>query len=156
MLHTPQPNDIETLRLDDALKLQIPKYGADQLPPRFCSRYARLAADFIFDVQFPTADSWQMREKPHVFTRPADNYSFSLLARRQTVTPGMMVGIYCRGTEYDDGIRLYTHLALFLGQQQGQPLFLEQFGDQIRVMSLDDYVLDKLQIREVLGLGGDF
>ena len=146
------PEKLETIVLDEDSELVIPFYGVFQLPNDHCTRYARLCADFIYGLDFPIADAWQMRNERDVFSVPANNTTFHSLVQSKTITPGMLVGIHWKDSDNCASDRKYTHMSLYLGQKDRNPLFLEQFGDKIRLMNIPKYNTVDLQIREALGL----
>ena len=149
MLTNPSPSKIETLDLDDEKRV-IPLYDSKDLPENYCARYVRFGASFIFNNSLPTSHAWEMRSKKGVFTLVADNLSFPHLAEVRIIKPGAVVGIHYYDSENNREERQYTHVALYLGQKRCKSIFLEQFGDEIRIMSLKDYELSKMNIQEAL------
>jgi len=152
MLIIPPPISIERVSLDRALKLDVPRYSPDQLPGYNCARYARLSSHFIFGKKFPVAHAWQMREKTKIISKLNENSQLVSLIKKGAVSPGMLLGVFCKGSHYLAGGRTYTHLSVYLGAQSNKHLFLEQIGDEIRIVDLHCYDLEKKQIKEVLDL----
>ncbi len=145
-----RPSSIENLSLDKDVQLKIPFYDETILPEDYCARYVRLSSDFIFGKKFPVADAWKMRDMKRIYGLNINNSEFPHLAKLEFVLPGMLVGLQVNDTKYNKDTREYTHLSLYLGTQKGKPLFLEQYGTEIRTMNLNDYMLGKMEIREVL------
>ena len=149
MLAIPSPSRIETLDLDDEKRV-IPFYDSKDLPENYCARYVRLVASFIFNDSLPTSHAWEMRNKKGVFTLATDNHSFPYLTQIGIIKPGAVVGIRHYDSENNRNGRQYTHVALYMGQKWCKPIFLEQFGDEIRIMDLKGYELSKMSIQEAL------
>ena len=153
MLITPQPSRFQRIYLDDVLKVDVPFFGADHLPEDYCARFARLCSHLIFGKDFPVAHAWQMREKTRAVATLTENSQLVQLVRIKTVIPGMLLGVYSEDSLYNpDGLRSYTHIGVYLGQQSGKPLILEQFGDEVRIIDLQGYKLEGLFIKEILDL----
>jgi len=148
----PKPSKVETVHLDDQVKVGVPYYSMEQLPDGFCARYARLCAGVIFGEDFPVADAWKMREQSRVIARQADNAQFIHLVEKGLIKPGNLLGVYCPGSRLNSEDREYTHMSIYLGKQNGKPVILEQISNEIRVMSVQEYQMDELAIREVIGL----
>lgn len=148
MQTNPKPVKVETVHLDDNVKVWVPYYSVDQLPKGFCARYARLCAGVIFGEDFPVADAWQMREQRDVFLIKADTDRFVHLVERGIVKPGTLLGVYCPGSTHNGDDREYTHMALYLGKENGKPVVLEQISHEIRIVPIQDYQKDKLAIRD--------
>ncbi|MFH1365240.1 MAG: hypothetical protein ABIH28_01500 [archaeon] len=152
MVSTPLPSKLERIHLDNGLKVDVPRYSIEQLPPYNCARYARLSSHFIFGKEFPVAHAWQMREKTIVVSRLNENSQMTRLIEKKIISPGMLLGVFCEDSMYLNERRSYTHLGLYIGQQSKNPLILEQFGEEIRLADLRCYALEGLKIKEVLNL----
>jgi hypothetical protein len=136
----------ESIYIDPDKKIDVAFF--DDMPECHCARYARLAADYVFGLNYPVASAWKMREQtPHQKT---NNGEFMMLSTIEAVKPGVLVGIYFPGSKFNADGRPYTHMSLFVGLQNGKPIFLEQMVDEIRRISIEDYALEGMQIREII------
>jgi hypothetical protein len=150
MLAKPIPSGAERYYLDEGF-VEVPLFPEDQMPSGYCARFARLSADYVFGKAYPAADAWKMRETEGVFTLPADENEIPKLAKSGVLVPGMLVGVHYKRSSFTSRDLPYTHLGLYLGEQNGKPVFLEQFCDEIRISRLSDYKKSEFEIREILG-----
>lgn len=141
------PDRIERITLDNG-SLGVPLFSPEQVHDFYCARYARLSSRFIFGKEFPAADAWDIRNQPEVRVIPYDNHSFRKFA--EAVPKGAITGIYLRDSDYNDGSLKYTHVALYLGILKGNPLFLEQFEREVRLINLSEYERLGYEIKEIL------
>ena len=150
MLTHPKPYRYESVSLDDLGSVDIPFFTPNQLPDNYCARYARLAAEAIFGKRFPVADAWHMRKQKGVVTINTNDPDFMQLVGREAIRPGMMIGVYRPDSDFNRRDRDYTHVALYLGLQNGVPLLIEQCIGQVRTVSLDRYQQEGFGIREAI------
>ena len=80
------------------------------------------------------------------------------LVKSNLLKPGMILGLYYPDSNYnriaeEDGAG-YTHVALYLGEENGNSYFADKFGKKIRTkISIDDLLGNgNLEPREVLFL----
>ena len=134
-----------------------PVYSDSEVPANMCSRYARLAAQDMFGISYPSADAWDIRDSPKVSEIPLNNGQKSLvsLAVKDILKPGMLIGVYNPKSAYnarakEDGAG-YTHIMLYIGQENGEFYFADKFGKKTRTkVSLTNMVESGLEPREVL------
>lgn len=146
----PSPIRTERLSLDNGNILDIPFFSETHVPKRFCSRYARLSAEYIFGFEFPITHAWKMRHNPKIVVTSIDNNIFRDLSKKKKVKSGAMIGVYVPKSQHNLFWRPYTHLSLYLGEKNGNPVFLEQFEDKVRISSLSDYESNGLRLKEIL------
>jgi hypothetical protein len=144
------PITTQSVKLDRDIQLEIPFFSSKDLQDCFCARYARLTSKLLFDKAFPIADAWNMRKQPGIIVKKANSSLFSSKYYREKVLPGTMVGIYTPDSRHNEEERPYTHISLYLGEQNSQAIFLEQFIHEIRLMDLRDYELAQLEIKEII------
>ena len=133
-------------------RFEVPLYSTMDVPDLYCARYARLAARQIFGKHFPVAPAWGMKRNSSASVQVENNAELcDLLESGKIAKGGLLVGVHFEGSDYNQPGRLYTHMSLLLAVRNGKPIFLEQFED-IRVVTLDDYEMDGLQIVELLGV----
>ena len=147
-----KPIRTEKVKLDGNTELPVPFFSLNDVPECFCARYARLSSEFLFGKRFPASDSWEIRLKPGVISRRTNNQNFKFFSNNGKVSPGSIIGIYNPRSSYNNKNRPYTHISLYLGKQRGKDVFLEQFVDETRMMTIRDYELEMLQIKEILSL----
>ncbi|VVB83009.1 Uncharacterised protein [uncultured archaeon] len=87
------PIRTEKVSLDNRV-LDIPIFNKEQVPSLFCSRYARLSAEYIFGIKFPVTHAWKMRNHPQITALPTDNASFKILSNENRIESGSIVGVY--------------------------------------------------------------
>ena len=144
-----EPIKLEKVVLDRELSLNFPVYSNKDVPNLYCARYARLSTKFMFGNVFPLADAWKMRNQKGVQTCKVNETIFQKESKFN-VRPGSLVGIYTPDSRYLDKPLIYTHLSLYLGKKKDNPLFLEQFVDEIRLITLNEYQKYGLEIKEIL------
>jgi len=144
------PVRTEKVSLDDKVILEIPFFNKEQVPDLFCARYARLSAEYIFGVKFPVTHAWKMRNHPQITALPTDNVSFKILSNENQIERGSIVGVYVPKSQRRKFWRHYTHLSVYLGEKDKIPVFLEQFGDKIRISNLTSYDSEGLKLKEIL------
>jgi hypothetical protein len=148
MILKPEPVGSEKYYLDERF-VDVPVFTEDQLPPGYCARFARLAADHIFGKKYPVSDAWCMREQSGVLAIPVNSRDVPLFADKVILAPGMVVGVRYNNSTISDGNMPYTHVGLYIGKHNGKPVFLEQFLNEIRVSKLSD-LSREFEVREIL------
>lgn len=136
-----------------------PEYSSKDVPTNMCSRYARVAAKTMFDLEYPSDDAWDLRDAPNVLEIPVKNKKdLENLAENGTLKEGMILAIYNPSSKYNqvaknDGAG-YTHVALYIGQKDGKMYFADKFGKETRASMDLDSLLKKgnLEPREILYL----
>ncbi|MEK6894656.1 MAG: hypothetical protein AABX10_04285 [Nanoarchaeota archaeon] len=137
-----------------------PVYSIDDVPANMCSRYVRFAADYLFGIEYPRADAWNIRNAPNIDEIPVNSKEGVLkLAKEKVMNGGMILGLYNPKSSYNT-IALnsgagYTHVALYLGMDRdGRMYFADKFGKETRKRTSLDELLEKgnLQPRELLFL----
>ena len=146
----PNPIRTEKLFLDNGDIIDIPFFSETHVPKLFCARYARLSAEYIFGFEFPVTHAWRMRHNPRVIVTSTNNNLFRKLYQEKKVKSGAMLGVYVPKSQHNLIWRPYTHLSLYLGEKNRNPIFLEQFDSEIRVSSLLDYESKGLKLKEIL------
>ncbi|MEK6916075.1 MAG: hypothetical protein AABW89_06050 [Nanoarchaeota archaeon] len=131
-------------------------YPTDIVPANMCSRYARLAAEDIFGIQYPRADAWDIRNDLRIEEISVKNkLDLERLENEGRLRPGMLVGFFNPNSKYNGQARDagagYTHVALYLGED-GDLIFADKFGKNTRQRITIDEILSNgnLEPREVL------
>ncbi len=147
--------------LQDIVRGEVPDgpvYDSKTLPSTNCSRYIRLSAKDLFGKNYPSGDAWDLRDKEGVEEIRVNSYEdLKKLFGSGHLKQGMVLGIYNPKSRYNSRAEKsgagYTHVALFLGEKNGELYFADQFGSQIRTkMSDSDLKRKGLEPREVLFL----
>jgi hypothetical protein len=129
--------------------LDVPVYHKELVPPDYCSRYARLAAEQMFGKKYPKANAWDISKVCSRVANVGNNEELIALAEDGILKPGMIIGLYYPDTEHNNFEYPYTHVSLFLGlDSRNRPLFAEQFGDATFISEMKD--LKRYRAREIL------
>ena len=136
-----------------------PVYSSEEVPSSMCARYLRLSANDLFGLQYPKADAWNIRDDSRVSEIPVSSVKdLENLAERGVLKPGMGLGLYNPTSRYNsvaqkDGAG-YTHVAIYLGKEDGKLCFADKFGKETRPKIALGELLNRgnLQPREVLYL----
>ncbi len=145
----PKPSKVERISLDNR-DLVLPFFSSNDVPECYCARMVRFAAEFMFGKKFPVANAWNMRKKRGIMLRSVDNSAFESLAAAGVIPPGIIAGFYNKDSVYNGKNRLYTHLGLYIGRQKSKSLFIDQYVNEIRVLNLEDYQKQHLELREII------
>lgn len=151
MKEFPIPIGFETVFLDSG-SVEYPLFSDLELEFFQCARYARLASFYMFDKKFPISAAWGMAKQDGVFSQPIYGDELRGLSKEQLINPGALIGIYNPESFYLASVRPYTHMGVFLGLIDGEPVILEQHIDKVQVSSLDDLANSKFLVREILDL----
>ena len=141
----------------DSMALHVPKYNQwFGVKPTRCSAYARRAAKDIFNLTYSKANAWDRVYTDECVSEVRELHSLDELADEGVLNPGMIVGFYNPSSKFKEetdsrgnGVE-FTHVALYLGQKNGEPLFAHQFGKKTRVDSLDGLARLNIEPRVVL------
>ncbi len=119
-----------------------PIYDSNILPSSLCSRYVRLAANELFDIDYPAGDAWELRDLENVDELKVKSYDdLKILSKNGTLRPGMLVGFYNPKSNYNSHPEAkksgYTHVGLFLGEEKDSLYFAHQFGKETRIKESD-------------------
>ena len=107
--------------------------------PGYCSAYAVRWAESKFGGSYERAPAWELAKKNNLVdtrTRASEGFKkdeiLRLIGRSRTGPVGLRPG-YCIGTYYADSPnnmrgRSYTHLVVFKGRRNGEPIFVHNFG----------------------------
>lgn len=136
-----------------------PVYSDNVVPANMCSRYVRNAAEDLFGIKYPSADAWDIRDAKNVNEIAIKSKDDVLNLENQGILrKGMVLGLYNPKSKYNgvaknDGAG-YTHVAIYLGKENGKLYFADKFGKETRSKtSLEDLLSrGKLQPREILFL----
>jgi hypothetical protein len=151
MPEIPKPSKVEKISLDNG-NFDLPFFNSKDVPECYCARMARFAAEFIFGKRFPVSNAWDLREKRGVTLQPIDNDTFEFLTRSGIVLPGMIMGLYNKNSLYNKKNRPYTHLGLYIGNKKDRLFFMDQFVDEFRVLTLEDYKRQHFELREAIDI----
>lgn len=150
----PAPIRRERFYLDER-SIDVPLFDSGELPQSYCARFARLASENLFGKNYPISDAWDMRDSDGVFSLALGDDGVVYATKNGILTPGMLVGSYYKWSRANDGKRPYTHLSLYVGTHHGEPVFLEQFRNEVRLSTMRDYDLSGLEVREILAMRGN-
>ncbi|MDP3882119.1 MAG: hypothetical protein Q8Q31_04565 [Nanoarchaeota archaeon] len=138
------------------LVYNVPTYNSFKIPPYNCSRYARMAAQDVFGVNYSPGNAWDLKYENDVISE-VEGGNLEKFAETRVLEPGMIVGIFNPQSKYlqepdkNGNPRKYTHIALYLGQDpEGKPLLVHQYGSNIRVETYDSLRKKGLEAREIL------
>lgn len=137
--------------------LEGPVYSEDTVPAGMCSRYVRFAAKDVFNIDYPVANSWQIRDSDKIGEINVNSVGdLEDLARSDALKPGMIVGFFYPKSKYNvpatESGAGYTHVALYLGNENGRLFFADKFGKLTRTREPVEDLVEKgsLVPREVL------
>ena len=119
--------------------IEVPVFSPDILPSSYCARYVRLAAEHLFDKNFPRANAWGLHDKCKVVSKVNGNSDLVSLAEEGILTSGMVVGLFNPNTVHKNPDYRYTHVALYLGLDGNTPLFAEQHLGVTKVSDIYDF-----------------
>lgn len=140
--------------------LQVPVYSLEHVPSGYCSRYARYAANELFNKKYPGMDAWNRRYHDEVVVPLGEIESVEdlpALAQEGRLKPGNIIGLnYPESTHNNDidekgNKASYTHVALYLGKNpEGKLLFAHEYKELTEIMDLEKMKERNLGPREVL------
>ncbi len=135
---------------------EAPTYSENRVPSNHCSRYVRLAAKDLFNIKYPKADTWDLRDKVEIKTFKAKNRKdLEALADKGILTPGDIMAVYNPSSGYNSDPRTkkagYTHVLIYLGSEGNEFYFADQFGSKTRTkISLSEIEKRGLKPIEIL------
>jgi hypothetical protein len=140
--------------------LQVPVYSLEHVPSGYCSRYARYAANELFDKKYPGMDAWNRRYHDEVVVPIGEIESIEdlpALAEEGRLKPGNIIGLHYPESTHNEDIdeqgnkASYTHVALYLGRNpEKKLLFVHEYKELTEVMDLEKMKERNLGPREIL------
>jgi hypothetical protein len=123
----------------ELLKLEVPVFSFDYVPPYYCAMYVRVAAEHLFGKRFSQVPAWDRIYNDKLVERVED-MTLNEMAAQGILQPGMIVGVTNPSSpninrkDQRGEIVMYTHNSIYLGQSpENRSLFAEQFGDLTQV-----------------------
>jgi len=134
--------------------LDVPVFNLKFVEERNCARYTRLAAKYLFGLEYPVHAAWELADE--IGTQKVENNDELIeLEAAGILSPGRLIGVFIPDSKSNLDTRAYTHVALYLGvsaDRRGDMLFAEQMIDKTRVQPFFGYCMDGLQIKDILFL----
>ena len=130
-----------------------PIYSERDVPSGSCSLYTRLAAENLFKITYAPADAWKIRDLPGIDEIAVDSKEdLENMAKNGLMKNGDRVGLYYPNSKYNNESRSYTHVAIYVGMENGKLYFADKFGKKTRTKQSIDELLDNgnLQPKEIL------
>lgn len=116
----------------------------------YCMRYARLAAEKLFNLNYARAPAWRARNVNHVVWRSGQ----STQPFYEALKPGQIIGMRNPASSLNRPWRPYTHVALFLGQKGQDYFIMHRIGTEDILETIRDAVSKrKLRVIELLEPG---
>lgn len=145
----------EIIQLDSGQRT-LPFYSSFELKNLMCAKYARLAAKEIFNLDYIRDHAWNFNKNNKV-THSIDNFtSLENLIDSAGVSPGDIIGTYNPHSSYNDklddqGKKIeYTHLLLYFGNMNQEPLFAHFYGSETLLETIPQLKKRGLSPREVI------
>ena len=140
---------VEIMESNHVKTLRVPVYSLTDVKPLECSRYARLAAEEMFDKKFSATAAWNRRYQDRIAISSDEinnDHFLGELVSQGKLKPGMILGVHNPESHYgkeldQTGNRVkYTHNLVYLGVgKEGTPLFANQFVEKTSIV--DEYWL---------------
>ncbi len=131
---------------------QIPKEPLhfESIPKgNYCTMYARLAAEKLFEMNYKRGDAWDFAQNNRSIWKGSTTEIEQLSS---IIRPGHVFGLYNPKSNYNSSHREYTHTALYVGFSNGQHWVMQRIGTSDRLESLEKYLKEHpgWKIKEVI------
>ncbi|MBI4043827.1 MAG: hypothetical protein HY393_03400 [Candidatus Diapherotrites archaeon] len=115
----------------------------------WCSLYARLAAEKLFGIKYTKGFAWQLAGlNKSVWQKgnPACPKDF-----HQVIRSGHLLGIFIPSSSHNESNRPYTHVALYVGIEDGRNIVFHRIRRRTLKDDLDAYLESRhAEVREVI------
>ncbi len=147
-------NNLETKVKKNKILKDAPSYKG--YSNGHCAGYAISVARDYFNKNIYFAPAWDAGYANRITRKISGNEEFKKLALENKISPGVIVGTFYSKSFYLNkrdmkGNKVkYTHLMVYAGIENGEPIFYHQFIDKTEKIKLSKLSTKHLNIQEVI------